>query len=323
MSVFTNILAGIHLSSGRQLGLSELNPIARDVSRSATWLARKTGARLTFLSALNLSPESLKQPSAGAGTVEEAARRVLDGVVQTARGAGVEACGLLVLGRGPAELLRQVRQDRHDLLLIGTRDLHGIRRMLFGGTAAGLIHHCPCPVWVVKPRPALDEPPWKILVASNLGAAAEHALDLVLPLAAALGARVHILHVVDYPLDYIWVNGEPDPATVAYHRRVRVEAEEALRKQLGQTHYKELGADVQLHFADMAGLPDVTILEFIQEHHIDLLALGVQVRGGLEGFLMGNTAERLLPEVPCSLLAVRRAEAPASGPPTAERLPAG
>jgi universal stress protein E len=322
MAVFTNILAGVHLSWGRQLGLSELNPIARDVSRSATWLAQKTDARLTFLSALNLSPETLTHPSAGGGTVEEVARRVLDGVVQTAREAGVEARGLLVLGSGPAELLRQVRQDGHDLLLIGTRDLHGIRRMLFGRAAAGLIHHCPCPVWVAKPRPALDEPPWKILVASNLGAAAEHALDLVLPLAKALGARVHVLHVVDYPLDYIWVNGEPDPATAAYHRRVRAEAEEVLQEQLRQAHDRDLGVDVQLHFADMAGLPDVAILEFIQEHHIDLLALGVHVRGSLEGFLMGNPAERLLPEVPCSLLAVPRAEPPASSSPAAEHLPA-
>jgi universal stress protein E len=309
MIAFNNILAGINLSWGRRLALAELNPIAQEVSRCATWLARKTAARLTFVSALNITPKALKQPSAAGGTVEEAAQRVLENLVRTAREAGVDARSALMLGAGPTELLQRVQDDDHDLLLIGTRDLHGIRRLLFGCTAARLIHQCPCPVWVAKPRSESQVSSWNILVASDLGSAAQHALALVVPLAQALGARVHVLHMVDFPSDHFWATVESDPRTIAYHRRLRGEAEQELRHQVEQTGCKSLGVDVQVHVKDMAGLPDVDVLKFIEAHHIDVLALGMQGHSGLEGFLVGNTAERMLPDVPCSLLAVRGARA--------------
>jgi universal stress protein E len=36
-----------------------------------------------------------------------------------------------------------------------------------------------------------------------------------------------------------------------------------------------------------------------------MLALGTMGRGGLPGILVGNTAEQMLHEAPCSLLAVK------------------
>jgi universal stress protein E len=306
MSSFSNILAGIDLTFRGRLSVPQLSPIAQEVSRTATWLAGKTSGRLLFLAALNIAPQDLREPAGGRPKLEDLVRQALAGLVESARAAGVNAHSKFVLGSGAEELLKQVHAGGHDLLLIGTRDLHGLRRILFGSTAVQLIHQCPCPVWVAKPRPEHDVVTRQILVASDLGAAARHALEVGVDLAELTGAPLHVLHVVDYPLDRIWATTHEDKATAAYEERVRRDAEFELRQQLDQAHARDRGVHAEIHLMDLIGLPDEAILRFLHEHTIDLLVLGMAGRTGFEGFLVGNTAERILWEVPCSLLSVRR-----------------
>ena len=59
MASFQNILIGIDLTQCEQLAIEALPAITQNVFHYSVWLARKTGARLTFLSALNLTAESL------------------------------------------------------------------------------------------------------------------------------------------------------------------------------------------------------------------------------------------------------------------------
>jgi universal stress protein E len=306
MSAFRNILAGIDLAHGPRHAPPALDEIAQEVARSARWLARQIGARLTLLSSLDLSAKELHQPIGGGRTLEEAARQLLDDLVGQAHEAGVDARGLFF--PGAQHLLEQVKSGKHDLLMIGTHDPHGIQRMLFGSTAAELIHRCPCPVWVAKPRPGSDRPMQDILLASGLGTAALHGLELTLALAQDLGARVHLLHIVDYPADHIWAGDGSSPSVVAYHHRIRQEAEDAVRQQLKEAGPAPPGVDVQIHLLDKTGLPEDDLRRFLREHPADLLVLGMRGHKGIVGTLLGNAAERILPQLACPLLVVRREE---------------
>ena len=51
--------------------------------------------------------------------------------------------------------------------------------------------------------------------------------------------------------------------------------------------------------------PEEAIMNCIEQHDIDLVVMGTVGRAGISGFITGNTAERLLPRIPCSLLAVK------------------
>ena len=123
--------------------------------------------------------------------------------------------------------------------------------------------------------------------------------------ARATGATVHLLHAVDYPVYHLWLTALPDEVWRDYHRRVLGHAEWALRDQLKQTEHQSLSEPVRVHIADKVGRPDQVILKCIREYHIDLLVLGTLGRAGVPGVMIGNTAERLLPEVTCSVLAVK------------------
>jgi universal stress protein E len=204
-------------------------------------------------------------------------------------------------------MIRQVLRDQHDLLLIGTRDRKGLGRTIFGSTAIKLVRRCPCPVWVTKPEDSHS--PLNVLVASDLTPVAENVLRLIAQLARLTPVKVHLLHVVDFPLDHIWCTGLPDVKSEEYRASVRQKAEEALQAQINRANARALSPAVEVHLMDdLGGLPDEGILDFLRKNQIDLVAMGTIARSGILGVMIGNTAERLLPELTCSLLAVKPAE---------------
>jgi universal stress protein E len=55
----------------------------------------------------------------------------------------------------------------------------------------------------------------------------------------------------------------------------------------------------------MSGFPEPAIADMIKEKSIDLLIMGTLGRAGIRGVITGNTAERLLPRLNCSMLAIK------------------
>lgn len=308
MQPFNNIMVGVDLS---QYDPTTLRPgiVANAVIRKALWLGEKASARLTFLSALNLTEENLPHLDPAdirllTTTAQQNAGKILGDIVSEARKRGIVAEAHVALGGAWLELIRQALRADHDLILIGTRDRKGLGRMLFGSTAVKVVRRSPCPVWVAKPE---TEPTHlNILVASDLSPVADECLRLAMQLACLTPASIHLLHIVDFPLDHIWSTGLPDVKEEAYRRDVRQKAEEALKAQIERAG--GVSGAVQAHLVDdPGGLPDEGILRFIQTHAIDLLVMGTHGRSGIAGVMIGNTAERILPELGCSLLAVKPA----------------
>ena len=268
MQPFRNILVGVDLN---QYDPTTFQPslVAREVVRQALWLAGKTAGRLTFFSVLNLTTENLPNLNESdfrrlTNKAELNAGKILGDLVQQARASGIEAESKLALGRSWQEIIRQVLRGKHDLLLVGTRDRTGLGRMIFGSTAVKLVRRCPCPVWVAKPEP--EPVRWNILVASDLTPVSEKGLVLAVRLSLITSATIHLLHVVDFPLDQVWSIGLPDAKEEAHRRSVRRNAEQALQAQIDHAGARGLSPSVQIHLVDDAGgLPDEGILGFIQE----------------------------------------------------------
>ncbi len=324
MHLFTNILVGVDLARCKPLDVSGLNLTALEPIHWAIQLAKANSARLLFFSASNLVEETLlplteEDRAQVRATIFQGGSKVLRDLVQQAQKQGVEADSKLVPGKGWLEIIRQVLRGKHDLVVVGTRDLTGLRRMLFGNTAMKLLRRCPCPVLVTKPLtfasgvlwasvrrgPGTDVSALNILVATDLKPSSEVALRLGIALAQQMNAHLHILHVVEYKLDEVCNIGLPDAKQEEYRRKVRAHARDVLYAQLAKTNYQALGTRLEVQLAGDVGLPDVAIQHFIQTHHIHLLVMGTIGRGGIRGITIGNTAERLLPEVHCSVLAAK------------------
>ena len=306
MQQFRNILVGVDLSSADRLAAEHLSAPTQEAVSRAIWLAGNLSAKLTFCAVLDVSAhtEELLHDEFAEATrsVEAAANGVLSALVSRAKQEDVEADARLEFGRPWERLTQAVLRNAHDLVIVGTRDVGATSRFLFGSTSNKLLRNCPCPVWVTKPDPNWDD--LNILIASDLSDVSQHALHLAVGGAQLADAKVHLVHAMEATHSHrMWLTGVPDGDLQAFREKKRAEAEAALHEQLAETDYRTLPHGVQVHVVEAP--PDVAILEAIEENGIDLLVMGTVARSGIPGLLIGNTAERLLAQVPCSVLAVK------------------
>jgi len=304
MSEAQNILVGVDLSHGDHLISTDLTESTRAVAEQAIELASRSGARLTFFAAIDLPPHTLEYlEEEDPNALEELgakADRVLSGLVKTATEKGVkQAIGLHMIGKSWLELVKQVIRGNHDLLMAGTRNRSELTRMFFGSTSLKLLRNCPCPVWVSKPNVTAKTK--KILVADDLSPVGARLVRLGAEIAAAEGAELHLLHA----LEFRWnpADAGKDPKQDEFHQKLCRHAATVFAEHMDCPEVKKLPIAPEIHLRE--DLAENAILTAISADQYDLLVMATIARSGLAGFLMGNTAERLLPQVTCSVLAVK------------------
>jgi nucleotide-binding universal stress UspA family protein len=303
MSVFKSVLVGIDLLQTDGLDSSTFSLPVEEAIKHGLWLAEKASASVTFFAALEIPDDTLHSPEADESSIVRWGQRALDHLVDSARKRGLTANAKLVSGHGWIEIIREVEQSGHDVVIVGTRNVRGLRRLLFGSTAMRLLHNCPCPVWVTRPE---SKPvPHNILVTSDFTPVSEITVKLGLAIGELSGAKVHVLHAVDYLLDRLWSVGLLHTNTEDYHAHLKAEAHERLTEQLARVAGGQPATAVELDVVVGESIADTAILEFIEHHQIDLLLMGNVARSGLPGLTTDNTAERLLTHVPCSMVAVK------------------
>jgi len=306
MQRFRNIVVGIDLSRADRLAASELNPPTQEAVTRAIWMASRLSAELTFFAVLDVSAQTqellhddFQQVSSN---VEQAAQTALAELVSRAKQKNVAAHSQLAFGSPWVETVKQVLRKNHDLCIVGTRDLGAARRFLFGSTSSSLLRNCPCPVWVTKPDPNIRD--LNVLIPSDFSDVSSLALELAVNGGQMIDTKIHLLHAVEERIDNrMWLAGLSDEKVAAFHQEKRDEALQSLNDQLAQTDHRTLTHPVELHVIDGPG--EVVILDAIEELEIDLLIMGTIARSGIPGMLIGNTAERLLPHVSCSVLALK------------------
>lgn len=306
MQRFRNILVGVDLSHADHLATSELNPPTQEAVNRAMWLAEQLSAELTFFSAIDVSvhtQELLHSAYEQASqNVEQQAAGVLQELVSRAKADNIEAKYNLAFGLPWEETIRQVLREKHDLVIVGTRDQSRAGRLLFGSTGMKLLRNCPCPVWVTRPEKIPEE--FKILVASDFSDVSQLALEIAINGSQLTDAKVTLLHALDTHLGQrMLLTGLRPEELQDFRNSLREQAEHNLHEQLSQTDYRTLTHGVRVDIVE--GPADVVILDAIEEQQIDLLVMGTIARSGISGMLIGNTAEQLLNQVPCSVLAVK------------------
>ena len=298
MRRFKNILVGVDLSQADRFVSSELPPPSVEAVERALWLAKRNSARLTFFYALDVSAAAermIVESDGGKETVLDEAQDVLKELAARAIAEGVTAGIELRFGKSWLELIRQVLRNEHDLVVAGTRHQGAWQGFLMGSTGIKLLRKCPCPVWITQPQPETEIK--SILVAHDLRSVGDLAMELGCSMAELHGAQLHVLHSLEFPeFDYAF----PARVSAETSAEFRAKAERHINAQLANY---ELAKPPQVHI--VTDPPDFVILEHINKHAVELLVMGTIARTGISGFVVGNTAERLLPRIPCSVLAVK------------------
>jgi nucleotide-binding universal stress UspA family protein len=281
---------------------------AQPALERATRLARGSGARLTIVDVTGVP--SYARRYLPAGLEEEMAGRRRGDLARLAEGiTGIPAKSRLLEGRGATALVDEVLASGHDLVVReGARDLVAPRREPSGAVNTELLRQCPCSVLLVGPGALAEHPRIAAAVdtSTEIGGEADQALNARIAETASLmaeleGGSVTLLHAWEVLAETtVRRLASPDGYT-GYLTDARQRAEDDFAR-----FTRSLGGRLSHVRAELRrGEPEDVILEFVVAEGIDLVVMGSVARSGIPGFFIGNTAERVLPKLPCSLLVVK------------------
>lgn len=222
----------------------------------------------------------------------------------------------LRVGKKYIETIRAVKANNFDLVVKEADEFSWLDRLL-GSDDIHLLRKCPCPVWLMKKneKPDYDH----IMAAVDFDTEDEDSSNdelntMIMDLASSLSlsdfAALHVVNVYDVPnagFISLWVE-QPDKVErelYEYEYRLRKYKMDRLlndlKHKLGKESYEYLSPRSRL----VQGIPGRELPKVATEIKADLVVMGTVARTGIAGVVIGNTAETVLSQLQCSVLAIK------------------
>ncbi|MEY4643166.1 MAG: hypothetical protein RLZZ227_3160 [Pseudomonadota bacterium] len=301
MKRFHNILFVAEESKGEQAALSRILQVAQQTGAAVTVIevVRPVAANIAIGVAMDFA--DLQQ------RVNDEARERLRRLVRSCSRA-VPAPKIVVReGIDYIEIIHEVAAGQHDLVARAASADTGLGATLFGTLDMQLLRKCPCPVLIMKPRRKIVHP--HVLAALDLEehgrkgeAMAAEILDHAASIAGFEQGSLDILHAWHLPYEY---NMRKEDKVRRMKTVDLVIKDLRLRKQrrLDALAANWDALEPRTHL--VKGYAHQVIPRFTRDHGIDLVVMGTVGRTGIKGFFMGNTAEKILRALNCSVLALK------------------
>jgi len=229
----------------------------------------------------------------------------------------------ILVGTPFLQIIREVLRNGHDLVIKAPEHQDWLER-LFGSDDMHVLRKCPCPVWLIKPHAPKSYK--RILAAVDVDDSyspqelnTRHLLNMqILEMAASLAisesAELHVVHA--------WESTTELVARLAFATKLskdKVASSVAQERQQQQQLLDELIRNVKVksHAARdtldylkplihlLKGSARQKIPALAKRLQVDCIVMGTVARTGISGLIMGNTAETILEQIDCSVLAIK------------------
>jgi universal stress protein E len=296
-----------------------------DAIERAVTLAQHNQARLTLVGVMERISLGMGMPDGGpissqlSSVMLESCQQSLEHLVEPYR-TRIDFDARVLVGVQFIEVIREVLRSGNDLLIKAAENPDWLDRLL-GSEDMHLLRKCPCPVWLIKP--SSPKAYRRILAAVDLGftspqedvearvALNRHVFELAGSLAQTENAELHVVHAWEAMGESAMRSGLMRMGTAqvdAYVEEVRQISEAGMRKFLHecsndperrlQNHPKPVEHLIK-------GSPRRVIPALVRSLEVDLVVMGTVARTGIPGYIMGNTAELVLSQIECAVLAVK------------------
>ena len=285
----------------------------KNILERALILAEENGARLTVMEAATGLPSGLHAQALHMSDSEynaifarEREKQLRDEINPVVDGR-LDTNAMVLVGTPFIEIVRAVLHYKYDLVMMAAEGLEGLRGRLFSSTALHLMRKCPCPIWAMKPTQtksfngilaAVDpDPSDNTKQALNI-----KIMDLATSLAQREQSKLHVVHVWSHFREYTFGYSQ---LSEKQRKQLAYELQMQRRSQLIDlvSRYAQMHLDNQVHFLEDD--PGLAIPRLADRLHTELIVMGTVCRTGLPGLIIGNTAEDVLRQVECSVLAVK------------------
>jgi nucleotide-binding universal stress UspA family protein len=269
------------------------------------------GAELTLLEVVE-NPEPIHGMSGRLIVPVEDVQRMLERQAHddlkkaeaTLRGAQPRA-RLEVAGGNPAEeILRVAAEQGVDLIAMTTHGRGAFGRWVFGSVADRVARSSPVPVLLVRPSEGEPRPVTirRLVVPLDGSALAEEALPTAQVLATRLGVPMHLITVIDIMRLIPAELGPVVAFDAAVYEETLSQLDAGAAALLAETS-ERLERD-GLHTSSQVahGSPYMTIADAV--HDGDLIVMTSHGRSGVQRWLLGSVAEKLVREAPVPVVLV-------------------
>ena len=140
----------------------------------------------------------------------------------------------------------------------------------------------------------------RILYPTDFSEGSANALPFAKDLARHYNAKLYIVHVV---YDLIKTTGMhvPHVSSEELYKEMNTWGEREIEKCCAE----EIRDIANVEKVILHGVPYEEIIKYVEKEKIDMIVIGTYGHSGLERFIFGSTAERVVRRAPCTVLTVR------------------
>jgi len=229
----------------------------------------------------------------------------LQQITESLQAAGIDATYKTLVGRAWMELIREVLRNKHDLVVKDVNSSSNNETVIRADMDLHVLRKCPCPVWLVKRKvtqfrriaAAIDVVPGdEVRNAFNA-----KIINLASSIAEAEGCELHVVRAWSMYGESILKSHMSEEELV----QAKDEKLQSLKQTVGEflPSFTKDVASVHLHLPE--GAPEEVLPAIVESEHEDLLVMGTIARTGVAGLIIGNTAEKILSRIHCSVLAIK------------------
>lgn len=205
------------------------------------------------------------------------------------------------VGSAADSILQYAQDHAVDLIVMSSHGRSGFNRWVYGSVAERIMSQAPCPTLILNAnQPAGQPAPEKVLVPLDGSPLAEKALAPAIELVQALDPELHLLRV-----------------TTSGHMRFETDSKDEVFAEIEDTEvvqaqdYLQEQAD-RLDIANVRPIVDVAkasvaeaIIDYAAKEGMDLIVMSSHGRTGLQRWVYGSVAEKVLRSACCATMIVR------------------
>jgi universal stress protein E len=226
-------------------------------------------------------------------------------LIEHCRSHGLEADGEVLEGASSQVTLEAARRLEADLVIRAAKGANSREQGNLGASAQKLIRQLPCAIWLTHPE---HEPESKTMVATVDASPndSEHAdlnrriLEVACELSNKQRSKLLVCYVWNLYGSDMLRHRLPEKEFHALMDHNRKQHLESFEKLLAEYNLHATGPEARM----LEGEPSLAIPDLCHNERADLLVCGTVGRKGIPGLLIGNTAERIISKVKCSILAL-------------------
>jgi nucleotide-binding universal stress UspA family protein len=275
--------------------------LSREVLPYAQMLAQTLSAQIHLLRAVADAP---------AADVQDHMQAALEREAQRLREVGLHVSTEVVFQSPPVAIVQKAKEKHPTLIAMATHGYSGLRRWALGSVADEVVHTTTTPIFLVRCQgtshdSAASMPKiQRILVPLDGSELSKKSLPIATLLASKSHAKIDLLQAI-LPLQMFYDDLQPIPIP-----KVQFEQELAKDYELAETYLQQVADSLghenmraEVHIK--TGKAEDVIIEESEQQQSDIIVMATHGYGGIERFLLGSVADKVLHATTTPLLLVQ------------------